>query len=74
MMEQVAKRSCGCPIPGGVQGQVGWSPGQPDLVLDLTVDKPGHSKWLELDDLEVPSNPSCSKVSYFCTELSWHMN
>lgn len=29
--EQVAQRSCGCPIPG-VQGQVGWGPGQPDLV------------------------------------------
>ena len=24
--------SCGCPIPGGVQGQAGWGPGQPDLV------------------------------------------
>ena len=26
---------CGCPIPGGVQGQVGWGPGQPGLVLNL---------------------------------------
>jgi len=24
--------SCGCPIPGGAQGQVGWCPGQPELV------------------------------------------
>jgi len=23
-MEQVAQRSCVCPLPGGVQGQVGW--------------------------------------------------
>jgi len=23
---------CGCPIPGGAQGQVGWGPGQPELV------------------------------------------
>ena len=40
------------PVPGGVQGQVGWGPGQPGLVW--------HSKWrlaalpeargLELDD------------------------
>ena len=37
MMEQVAKKSCGCPIPGGVQGQVGWGPGQPGLVPDLVV-------------------------------------
>jgi len=28
-----AQRSCGCPIPGGAQGQVGWDPGQPDLVF-----------------------------------------
>ena len=24
--------SCGCPIPAGTQGQVGWGPGQPELV------------------------------------------
>ncbi len=29
---QVASRRCGCPILGGVQGQVGWDPGQPDIV------------------------------------------
>ena len=28
----VVQRSCGCPIPGGIQGQDGWGPGQPDLV------------------------------------------
>ena len=27
-----AQRSCGCPIPGGTEGQVGWGPGQPELV------------------------------------------
>ena len=32
-LEQVAQRSCGCLILSGVQGQVGWSPGQPDLVV-----------------------------------------
>lgn len=26
------QRGCGCPIPGGIQGQVGWGPGQPELV------------------------------------------
>jgi len=31
-------RGCGCPVPGGVQGQVGWGPGQ--LVLDLEVGGP----------------------------------
>jgi len=29
---QVAQRSCGCPLPGGVQGEVGWSCEQPGLV------------------------------------------
>jgi len=33
-LEQVAQ-SCGCPIPEDVQGQVGWGPGQLDLVPDL---------------------------------------
>ena len=31
-LEQVAQEGYGCPIPGGIQGQVGWGPGQPDLV------------------------------------------
>jgi len=37
VLEQAAQRGCGCPIPGGVQGQVGWSPWQPGLVPDLEV-------------------------------------
>jgi len=31
-LAQVAQRSCGCPITGGTQGQVGWGPGQPELL------------------------------------------
>lgn len=27
-LEQVAQRNCGCPIPGNIQGHVGWSFGQ----------------------------------------------
>lgn len=30
---QIAQRGCGCLISGGVHGQVGWDPGQPDLVV-----------------------------------------
>lgn len=30
--EKAARRSCGCSIPGCVQGHVGWDPGQPNLV------------------------------------------
>ena len=32
VLEQAAQRGCGCPIPGGVQCQVGLGPGQPGLV------------------------------------------
>ena len=28
----IAQRSCGCPISGGIQDQVGWDPGQPDMM------------------------------------------
>jgi len=31
-VKQVAQKDCGCPIPGGVQDQVGWGPGQPHLM------------------------------------------
>jgi len=31
-LAQVAQRSCGCPLPGSVQGQVGWGFEQPGLV------------------------------------------
>ena len=34
VLEQAAQRGCGCPIPGGVQGHVGWGSGQPGLVLN----------------------------------------
>jgi len=31
-LAQVAQRSCGCPLPGSVQGQAGWGFEQPGLV------------------------------------------
>ena len=37
MLEQDAQRDCGCPIPEGVQGQIGWGPVQPGLVLNVEV-------------------------------------
>ena len=40
MLEQAAQKDCGCPIPGGVQGQAGWDSGQPALVLDMEVGGP----------------------------------
>jgi len=51
VLDQVVRRGCGCPTPGGVQGQAGWSPGQPGLVLN--VEDGGAacgSRGLEVDD------------------------
>ena len=47
-LEQVAQRGCGCPfhgcpIPGGTQGQAGYSSGHPGLV----VGDPAHSREVE---------------------------
>jgi len=39
-----AQRGCGCPIPGGVQGQVGWGPGQPGLVLNRELGGPACTR------------------------------
>ena len=38
-----AQRSCGCPIPGDAQGQVGRCPGQPEQVSG----SPAHGKEVE---------------------------
>jgi len=40
VLEQTAKRGCGCPIPGRAQGQVGGGPEQSDLVLDAAIGSP----------------------------------
>ena len=37
MLAQAAQRGCGCSILGGIYVQVGWGPGQPDLVPTLEV-------------------------------------
>jgi len=39
--------SCGSPVPGGAQGQVGWGPGQPGV----GVAAPSMTRGLELDGL-----------------------
>jgi len=46
MLKQTAQRSCGCTL-GGVQGQLGWGSGQPDVVGG----NPTHGSRLELDGL-----------------------
>ena len=39
-LAQVAQRSCGCPLPGSVQGQLGWGFEQPGLVEGV----PAHGR------------------------------
>ena len=40
VLEKTALRGCGCPVAGGVQGQVGQGPGQPGLVVAMEVGSP----------------------------------
>ena len=53
---QVAQGGCGCPIPGGIQGQAGCGSGQPGLV----VGDPAHSRGLELMSIVGFFNPGLS--------------
>ena len=46
--------SCGCPIPGGAQGQVGWGPEQPEL-LGATSPWQGAWNWM---GFKIPSKPN----------------
>ena len=50
VLEQAAQRGCGCPVPGGVQGQSGWSPEQPGLALNEEVSGPDCGGGLEFHD------------------------
>ena len=64
MLEQLPREAVDAPsIPGGVQGQVGWGPGQPGLVLHVEVGGPawGRGGWSFMV-LEVPSSPGHSMV------------
>uniref|UniRef100_A0A8C3KKU6 IF rod domain-containing protein n=1 Tax=Calidris pygmaea TaxID=425635 RepID=A0A8C3KKU6_9CHAR len=57
-LAQVAPRSCGCPIPGGVQGQVGGGLEQPGLVGGGAA-QGRRWNWMIF---KVPSNPNCSMI------------
>ena len=43
-LKPVAQRVCGCPAPGGVQGEVGWGRGQSDVVFELAAGNPVCSR------------------------------
>lgn len=46
---RLPRKSCGCPIPGSVQGQAGWGFGQPVLA-----GVPAHGRF--------PSNPNTAVI------------
>jgi len=37
VLQYAAQRGGGCPIPGDIQGQAGWSSEQPDVAVDVPV-------------------------------------
>ena len=63
-LAQAAQRGCGCPMPGGVQGQVGWGPRQPDLVPDVVVGTPAQSRGVgtERSLRSFPTQPFCDSM------------
>ena len=74
VLAQAAQRGCRCPVPGGVQGQVGWGPGE----VNGEVGGPawGRRGWRFMI-LEVPSNPGHSVILWFtcsCVCLKWTEN
>jgi len=42
VLEQAAAEAVDAPISGGIKGQVGWDPGQPELV----VGNPAHGRMV----------------------------
>uniref|UniRef100_A0A8C3KYL0 Dedicator of cytokinesis 1 n=1 Tax=Chrysolophus pictus TaxID=9089 RepID=A0A8C3KYL0_CHRPC len=64
VLEQLPREAVDAPsIPGGVQGQVGWGPGQPGLVLNVEVGSPAVSRRAGASwSFEVPSNPGHSMI------------
>jgi len=43
VLQQAVQRGCGYPVPRDFQGQVGWGPGKPGLVLNVKVGGPACS-------------------------------
>ena len=55
------RRSCGCPLPGRVQGQAGWSSEQPGLVEGVHAHGRGvGTRW------SLRSLPTQTVLWYFC--------
>jgi len=57
VLEQLPREAVDVPsIPGGVQDQVGWGPGQPGLVFEVEVGGPACGGGWSFMILGVPSN------------------
>jgi len=50
VLEQADHRGCGCSIPRGVQGQIGWGPRQDGLILGMQTGSAACNRGLEPDD------------------------
>ena len=64
---QAVQGGCRCPIPGGIQGQVGWGPVQPDLVSDsLAYVVPHIIEWLGLEGTSriIKLQPPCHRQGH----------
>jgi len=73
-------KCCGCPVPGSVQGQVGWGPGQPDLVVDnLANGRVVGTGWALRSILVQDILWFCGLFLYvfnlyLCPSMTWHIN
>ena len=68
--DHFAQGGCGCPIPGGIQGQAGCGSGQPGLV----VGDPAHSRGLKRDDHCGPFQPRPFYDSMISTAQAFAQN
>jgi len=74
LQEQVAQGGCGCPIPGGIQGQAGCGSGHPGVVVGDPAHSRGVENWWSLWSFSTQAIlwfyilVYCFKVS---TKISW---
>jgi len=68
-LEQVAQGGCGCPIPGGIQGQAGCGSGQPGLL----VGDPARGRGLKLNDHCGPFQPRLFYDSMKYCNCTWNI-
>ena len=85
-LEQAAQGGCGCPIPGGIQGQAGYGSGQPGLVVGnpaahneiiiVVLFNPGHSMilWFNPDQSPLltllPPHTHLAAAEIWCRHLN----